>query len=326
MDKNENKISADFERLADIGEHRIIADTDDCFMIRLENETGEGDMIIYRVFDGIYLMYNDFHMAYYNSDYQAIKTMLAIDYCREGNLTMESDNGLCQIKKAGNICIDSRRHHAGTVSFPGSHFHGITVGFEEKTAQQSLDMSFPCIPLNIAEVRDKFCGKDGFFIIKAEETLKRIFTELYHVPESVRNDYFRLKVVELLLCLSVIEPQNITEDKAYFYKDQIEKAGAVMRLITEDLKVDYSIAELAECFDISESTLKSCFKNLYGEPIYTWLKGYRIQKAAEMLISDREKSIGDIAFEVGYESPSKFSAAFKSICKMTPKEYRNQPH
>lgn len=324
--KNDNKISADFERLADIGEHRIIADTDDCLMIRLENETGEGDMIIYKVFDGIYLMYNDFHIAYYNSDYQAMKTMLAIDYCREGSLTMESAGGLCQIKKAGNICIDSRRHHKGMVSFPGSHFHGITVGFEEITAQRSLEENFPCIALNIAEIKDKFCGKDSFFIIKAEETLKRIFTELYHVPDSIRNDYFRLKVIELLLCLSVIEPKNVTKDKAYFSKDQIEKAGVVMRLITEDLRTDHSIAELAKRFDISESALKSCFKSLYGEPIYTWLKGYRIHRAAEMLISERDKSIGDIAFEVGYESPSKFSAAFKSICGMTPKEYRNQPH
>ena len=50
-----------------IGEYRVLAQTDDCIVIRLENETGEGDMIIYRVFDGVFLIYNDFQfLAYQN--------------------------------------------------------------------------------------------------------------------------------------------------------------------------------------------------------------------------------------------------------------------
>ena len=51
-----------FHNFGEIGEYRILAQTDDCVVIRLENETGEGDMILYQVFDGIFLMYNDFHI------------------------------------------------------------------------------------------------------------------------------------------------------------------------------------------------------------------------------------------------------------------------
>lgn len=83
----------------ELGEYRILAKTDECVVIRLENETGEGDMVLYQVFDGIFLMYNDFHMSQYHSMYQAVDTMLAVDYCREGNITMELDNGRCCIKK-----------------------------------------------------------------------------------------------------------------------------------------------------------------------------------------------------------------------------------
>ena len=90
----------------------------------MENETGEGDMIIYRVFDGVFLIYNDFHMSQYHSMYQATDTMFAVDYCREGSLTMESDNCMYYIKKPGNICIDSRVHHKGMNYFPTNHYHG----------------------------------------------------------------------------------------------------------------------------------------------------------------------------------------------------------
>lgn len=35
---------------------------EECKVMRLMNETGEGTMTIYQVFEGVYIMYNNFHM------------------------------------------------------------------------------------------------------------------------------------------------------------------------------------------------------------------------------------------------------------------------
>ena len=78
-----------FTSFHEIGEFKVLASTEDTVVIRVENETGEGDMIVYQVFDGVYLMYNDYHMSYYRSMYQAAETVLAIDFCREGSLVMD---------------------------------------------------------------------------------------------------------------------------------------------------------------------------------------------------------------------------------------------
>ena len=189
-------------------------------------------------------MYNDFHMEYYQSDYQTIAATLAVDYCREGSLTMECDNGICQVKKAGNISIDSRVHHKGLVRFPTKHFHGITIGFESGLAEKTLKSEVAGIPINLNEIRNKFCGKGTLFLINENENLKKIFTDLYHVPERAKQNYFRAKVLELLVCLSAMEIDNIESDKPYFYKDHIEKAGAVKKLMTDDLRENYTIDEL----------------------------------------------------------------------------------
>lgn len=326
--KAENKtVWESLRHVADIGTYRLLADTDECVVIRMENETGKGDMIVYQVFEGIYLMYNDFHMEYYQSEYQTIATAFAIDYCREGSLTMECDNGFCQVKKAGNVCVDSRVHHKGIVKFPTKHFHGITIGFERGIAEETLKSEVAGIQVNLEDIRNKFCGKDSsLFLITEDENLKRLFTDLYHVPERAKQNYFRVKILELLVYLSAIEIGNIESDKPYFYKEQIEKATAVRKLITEDLKVNYTADELSERFDISKTALKNCFKSLYGRPIYTYLTEYRMHRAAELLVGNPELSIGDIAFHVGYESAGKFSGAFKKVMGMTPKEYRNQSH
>lgn len=310
----------------DIGSHRVISNTKDCVVIRLENESGEGDMIIYQIFDGVYLMYNDFHMEYCESKFQTVETMLAVDYCREGSLQMKCSNGACYVKKSKNVCIDSRTHHKGTMCFPSGHFHGITIGFESDRAEKSLQEQVKAIPINLNSLREKFCGKDNPFIINEDENLQHLFLCLYQVPEKSRIGYFRTKVLELLVYLDAVEIEDVENEKIYFYKGQIEKVKAIQKLITKNIDKNYTIKILAENFDISQTALKKCFRNIYGMPIYRYVKKQRIQKAAELIKENRALSIGDIAYAVGYESGGKFAAAFRKEIGVTPSEYRKQPY
>ena len=231
-----------------------------------------------------------------------------------------------QIKETGDVCIDSRVHHKGIVRFPTNHFHGITVSFEEQLAEKTLTELAAGISIDIEGIRKKFCSQDFCYFIRENETLKRIFYDLYHVPERARQNYYRTKVLELLVCISAMEIEQGESEKPYFYKDKIEKTGAAKRFIEENVRENFTIEELSNRFEISRTALKTCFKSLYGKPVFTYLTEYRMQKAAEMLIENTELSIGDIAFEVGYESAGKFSRAFKKVMGMTPKQYRCQPH
>ena len=70
--------------------------------------------------------------------------------------------------------------------------------------------------------------------------------------------------------------------------------------------------------------MKTCFRSAYGCSIGTWLTDYRMNRAAEMLISDAKASIAEIGGMVGYDSASKFAAAFKKTMKLTPSEYRRE--
>ena len=39
-----------------------LVESDDCKVMRLSDNSGEGMMTLYHVFPGVFLMYNDFHM------------------------------------------------------------------------------------------------------------------------------------------------------------------------------------------------------------------------------------------------------------------------
>ena len=48
-----------------------------------------------------------------------------------------------------------------------------------------------------------------------------------------------------------------------------------------------------------------------------------MNQAAVLLKSGQSLSVAEIAGRVGYDSPSKFAAAFRKVMKKSPTEYRN---
>ena len=49
-----------------------------------------------------------------------------------------------------------------------------------------------------------------------------------------------------------------------------------------------------------------------------------MNRAAELLLKDDRPSISEIGGMVGYDSASKFAAAFKKAMKLTPSEYQKE--
>ena len=117
--------------------HQVAAEGE-CRVLRLEDDTGEGFMTMYRVFSGVYLMFNDFHLRTCTSEYQNADTVLCIDHCREGRIEHENLIGNRYYMEAGDLRIDRRVHHEGQVYLPLSHYHGMTIGFIKNMAAESL--------------------------------------------------------------------------------------------------------------------------------------------------------------------------------------------
>jgi len=84
-----------------------------------------------------------------------------------------------------------------------------------------------------------------------------------------------------------------------------------------------TIEELARRCLMNPTTLKAVFKAVYGDSLASHMKEHRLERAAELLRRG-EQSVSEIAAAVGYDSPSRFSAAFRERYHMLPTEYRKQ--
>lgn len=292
-----------------------------CSVLEMKNATGRGQMTSYEIMPGICIMYNDFHMEYCTSKALSRGNMICIDHCREGRIQWDMKNDKYVYIQGGDLRIDCRKKHGGYFEFPLSHYHGLTIGFMIDQAQNSISQYIKEFPVDLEKLREMFCSDSEVVVLRANESISHIFSELYDVPEKIQNTYFKIKVLELLLYLSALNLEEEQSIRPYFTKFQVEKIKAIEKYMTKNIEQRYTLEELSEKFHISLTSMKNCFKGVYGNSIYAYMKSYRMNKAA-VLLKETNLSVIDISGKLGYESPSKFSSAFKSIMGKTPTKYR----
>lgn len=95
-----------------------VVETEDCKVLRMKDPSGDGLMTIYRVFDGVYLMYNDFHMSHCYSRFNSLSRIFCIDHCREGRIEHRTDKDMRYYMEQGDLRMDRRVHHTFPLCCP----------------------------------------------------------------------------------------------------------------------------------------------------------------------------------------------------------------
>lgn len=306
----------------DMGKNiNVVKETPDYIVFKLTSETGEGIMTCHEVFPGILIIYNNFDIKYCYSDFKASDDMFFIEHCKEGRIQWDIGSGKYIYMRQGDLRIDNVRSHEVEFEFPLNHYVGISIAFCGDDAEKSLENMLEGFPIKLSKLKEKFCNQENSYILKSQTTIEHIFSELYSIPNEIKKYYLKVKVLELLLFLAALDISCDFVQTPYFYKTQVEKIKAIEKFITDNIEVHYTLNELTEIFDISLTTMKSCFKGVYGTSIYSYIRMYRMNTAASML-RKTNKSIISIASEIGYESQSKFTEAFKKVIGKTPLKYR----
>lgn len=310
-----------FENI-DMGKNvSLVCQEEGCAVFKVNDDTGEGMMTMYDVFPGIVVFYNDFHMERCVSGFRSDIEMLCVDHCREGRIEWEVPYNSYVYVEAGDLYIDTRNLHNFDFSFPLSHYHGITIGFLLEKATESLATVLEGVTFDLHMLKKKYCSEDHSFFMRAGTNIRHIFSELYDLPEEIRIPYLKIKILELLLFLSTQEITAVGGERRYFYKTQVDKVKAMKTFLAQDLTRHYTLEQLSEQFEFPLTSMKLCFKGVYGTSVYAYMKAYRMNAAALML-RQSDSNIVEIANRVGYDNASKFSAAFKSVMGMTPTAYR----
>jgi len=107
----------------------------------------------------------------------------------------------------------------------------------------------------------------------------------------------------------------------YFDRLQLEHTRQAHDYLLTHQGSRITLPALAAKFHLSQSSLKICFKALYGVPVASYLRGLRMDTAARLL-QESDLPVAEIAHRVGYEDPSRFAAAFRRHTGRRPTELR----
>jgi AraC-like DNA-binding protein len=301
---------------------KLIVENDRCAVYRVEDASGEGLMTCYEVFPGVILMYNDFHIEHCDSHIRPQTDLFCIDHCREGRIEWEMDNGNCMYQEAGILRFDTREKNRRNFNFPLRHYHGLTINFFIDEAQKSLAVALKGFTIDLRTLREKLCPGGWPCVMAAVKIPGFHFEALYSIHETIRIPLSRIKILELLLHLDMLPAGNRLK-QPYFHKTQVDTIKAIERFMTARPETRYTLEELSTRFKISITSMKRCFKGVYGSSIYAYMKAWRMNAAAVML-RQKNESVINIALDLGYDNASKFASAFRDVIGKNPREYRKE--
>ncbi|WP_280312367.1 AraC family transcriptional regulator [Nocardia abscessus] len=98
--------------------------------------------------------------------------------------------------------------------------------------------------------------------------------------------------------------------------------GAALRLLHDTPAHPWTVAELASKVGVSRAALARRFTALVGEPPMSYLTGWRIDSAANLL-RETDHTVGTIARKVGYANAFALSVAFKRLRGTRPSDHRS---
>lgn len=301
---------------------KIIEETKDKLIIDYGAISGEGSMTIYSIMPGFILSFIDFNTESSLHNERGTKNVWEINYCIKGRFECEFKDNTFAYVGEGDLAVNSMENLPVASGFPLKLYYGIGIYIYVDEIKKSLSEVLKLLSINLNKIYENFNLKSECYISKAAPKIKHIFTEIYENRECIDSEYIKIKLIELLYFFNTMNKDLICEER-YYTKNQVDKVKHIRDHMIEHDDTRFSLEELAREHYISLSLFKSCFKKVYGDTPYAYLRKYKMNKAAKLIKADK-LNINEIAITLGYKNASKFSKAFKDVMGILPSEYKKQ--
>lgn len=284
---------------------------------------GSGIMKCYDVFPGIDFFVNDFR-AFHCEENREKSDALKINFCVSGRFECSFGGSDHCILGPGDMSVNiCDGYHGGvTVSeFPLGYYQGLGIHVDCDKAGKWAGKNLGILALDFQKIKKTLMGDRWYWVRAASPRCEHVFRELYEGAAELEADFIRLKLIELFMLLQKMP--LVAESAAYFPKSQIELVKHIRDHLVNDDAAYTSLEQLSAEHGISVTQLQKIFKTIYGVPLYQYLREYRLEKAAVLLV-DTERRVAEIANDCSYSNPGKFAEAFRRRYGMTPTEYRRK--
>lgn len=294
--------------------------------LRIDRTEGHGSTELYRLEPAVYIIAIDLMFNESRDELVVGEGLVEIHVCLRGalSITMPGESrpvqvkGPCLLIQYQPIGVDtSERLEAGT------RLTGISLYCRPEHIQRLMRQNGIADGGLIANIQQHAPDSVWYRMLPLPSGLNYVATSLLQSPyrNGVRLLHAESKALEMLcevLSLSLAEPELRGPSLTANETCQLDRAR---NLLCSNFSPAPSMGEVARSVGMSLSKLKRGFQKRFGQSLFECGYEARMRRAFELLKS-REMSICQVAYAVGYQHPTSFSAAFRRHFGMSPRMAR----
>lgn len=292
----------------------------------IKPEYGSGFIKYYKLMDDVMLVIYD---TVFDNDmiteFDLSDEYFEIEYCIDGSLTFIEDRVGKMCLKSNELSISMSRETCGMViNCVGQNYQGISIMTEKTDITSFFGSSGIKLWEDTIETLENNLRNQYYQGIKGSLEVSNIFLQIFNCKLPYRSKilFFESKVMELL---SKIASYEILDNNEIYNTQldefEISQIKKVPEILMENLYELPTINVISKKLAINKNKLAKGFKAIYGDTIFRYHRKMCLQRAT-ILLSDTDKSIREIALDVGYSNSSNFCYAFKREFGITPMQYK----
>jgi len=170
------------------------------------------------------------------------------------------------------------------------------------------------------EANKKESAKRGMYVSQMKQPLLNAITRLVHLLDTPEDIPVLAPLIKKEIIYRVLQGEHGERLKQIAIEgSSTYQINNVIKHIMQNFEKSLKIEELAEIANMSVSSLYRHFTEVTTISPIQFQKQLRLQEARSLLLSESANA-ADIAFQVGYESPSQFSREYSRMFGRPPRE------
>ena len=232
-----------------------------------------------------------------------------------GNGSIIINNKLYSLNKNDIYLIDGAYLHCTVPEEPEKYVRN-------KVVVDKLCMKKIMETISENDVLDILFNKNGGAYVKLNSLesadVDKIFLDIFNAMNRDRGN-LELFVVSQIMYLIFLCCNNISENVS----GECGIIESAIRYINKNLSLPMSIDAISKNIHVNKYYLCHVFKKETGITVSRYITSARISLAKELLIKT-QKSVSDVAIDVGFNNFSHFSTTFSKVVGVSPNVFRKE--
>jgi len=193
-----------------------------------------------------------------------------------------------------------------------------------------FDLSLLGDPFVRKMFNDRTTDNYYFSLNKKDADYTKSMNEMIRTYQKSKDHLFGERLVSSILNNNVLHLKSTYENASssvqYFVNGNAPRnyqqiADGFRGLIVQHVKKQKKVNYYSDLLHITDRTLSTVIRSIFDKTPKEIIDEYIIE-LSKKLLEDKELSIKQIAYELGYRSPNNFSMFFRKHQKITPTDYR----